>query len=361
MEKIVNRRTIPKTVLGYGVNIQKNRDNNEYYLTLPAFPNIKPNHSKSKGRTIRDAWVAVQEELDSMEKKGQKPPETYFNDPYFDNLAKKLQAINRELSKFGFCAIAEDLNEAEMRKLEKICDEIQKLSQDQIKDKSINEQIENQIVGVIIGPLRSADQRALNMVGMYMKVDHLKEFSHLVEQAYFNFFSADAISTTMVLVPVIEGLLLSWYGFDLSKGHSLPEDNQLLNFVAEQECMDNQMIHPLMVEEYIRTFVYTYKNIFHASHEEAEKKSFFNRHYIAHMMGPGKFFKRNNAYKIMLLTDLLAHIIAACKGQHDRWHTETSEFKPRSEYYRRRFEIALDFTGNSQFTFLMEHKNFCAD
>ena len=256
------------------------KNNDEYYLTLPAFPNIKPIHSKSKGRTIRDAWEAVQKELDRMEKKGEIPPKTLFHGQYHDNLAKRLYAINREISKFGFYVIAEDLNEANVSKLEKICDKIQNLSQVRLKDKNINEQIENEILEAIIDPLRSADQRALNMVGLYMKVDHLKEFSHLVEQAYFNFFSAEVISTTMVLVPVIEGLLLSWYGFDLSKGHSLPEDNQLLNFVAEQECIDNQMIHPLMVEEYIRTFVYTYKNIFHASHEEAEEKSFFNLNFV---------------------------------------------------------------------------------
>jgi hypothetical protein len=182
----------------------------------------------------------------------------------------------------------------------------------------------------------------------------------VVEQAYMAFYTFEFISLMMVLAPVIEGVLLRWTGFDPLKPDAKPGREAFLDFVAEKTCSDtSQMIHPLMVEEHIWAFANVFEKLFFAWHTDAPSSGFFNRHYMAHLMGTGDFFRRNNVVRAMLLSDLLAHIVAACNGQHERFETGTEEYEERAAYYLARAEHGLSNEGGLRYVKLMsEHKNF---
>lgn len=306
------------------------------------------------GSAIRMAWQAVTDKLNATLAGGGTAPPRPNEGTYHEGVAQRLRAVNALLVPHGYYALSEDLTGAQIANLETAAAKAKGLAS------PLPKAVEDEIVEALFDPLRGVKPRALNMVGLWMKSDTLKEFSHVVEQAYMAFYTGEMITVSMVLTPVIEGVLLRWFGFDPSKPDPKPGPQTLLNFVAEKTCSDApQMVHPLLVEENIWAFANVFERLFFSWHTDAHKSSFFNRHYIAHLMGTDDFFRRNNVVRLLLLSDLLAHIVAACDGQHDRFETENKEFEERAAYYLARAEYGLSNKGGLWYAKLMnEHKNF---
>jgi hypothetical protein len=339
-------KVYPRTVFGIPMNI--NKVGNHYIVEISEL-DIK-GRSDNKGRAIRDVFDKVKNYLKN------KPiePKSIANHEFHQNVQKRMFKVNQTLTSFGYSIIADEVSGKDMEKLEAICNSID------IKNLSDTEkdEIDDKLAVIFSNYVMNPANRALTMCSLIMKAEHIKKFSHLIEQANMSLFRGEFISTIMILIPVIEGVLLSLYGFDSNS--SKPGENQLLNKWAELEYKSNskQLPHPFMLDEYIRAFIEIWHQTVFNKHQTAKDNSYFNRHYIAHLMGEGNFYTRNNAYKLILLVDLLAYVMAICHGQHHRFSFDTGDLSyiSRWEYYKL---LALNIHDHMKYyKLIQEHLHF---
>ncbi|EGG33891.1 hypothetical protein HMPREF9412_3904 [Paenibacillus sp. HGF5] len=336
-------KTYPRSVFGIPMIIQY--VGNQYIVEVSDLGIIT--RSESKGRAIRDVFDKVREYLIT------KPiePKVIEGYDFHQNVQIRMFKANQVLTRLGFTIIADEVTENDMGLIEDICNsiDINKLSNPEKQD------IEDKLANIFSGYVMSPANRALNMNSLIMRAEHINKFSHLIEQANMSLLRGEFISTIMILIPVIEGVLLSLYGFDSSSNK--PNDNQLLNKWAELEYdhSSKQLPNPFMLDEYIRAFIDIWQHTVFNKHQTAKNNSFFNRHYISHLMGEGNFYTRNNAYKMVLLVDLLAYVMAICHGQHHRFSYNTKEksYIQRWGYYK---HLALNKHNHANYHSLMrEH------
>lgn len=338
-------KSYPRTVFGIPMYISK--EGNQYIVEISEL-DIK-GQSDNKGRAIRDVFEKVQNYL----KDRPIEPKALLQHEFHQNVQIRMFKVNQVLTRFGYSIIADEVSGKDMAELEVICNSINLNNLTDVEKYDI----ENRLAVVFSNYVMSPANRALTMSSLIMKAEHIKKFSHLVEQANMSLFRGEFISTIMILIPVVEGVLLSIYGFD--SNNNKPGENQLLNKWAELEYKYNskQLPHPFMFDEYIRAFIEIWHQTIFNKHQTAKDNSYFNRHYIAHLMGEGNFYTRNNAYKLVLLVDLLAHVMAICHGQHQRFSFDTEDqgYIRRRDYYK---SLALNFYDHRHYYQLMQEHMF---
>lgn len=318
-------KVFTKFIFGYPMLFEKKGD--QYVVKIEEL-GIKQ-QSQSRGKAIREVFEEIKEKtkLNLIE------PKKYECDlSYHNSLQIRLFKINQKITKFGFSVIAEDIKEIDMIKLENICKSIELNKNYNIRK---TQNIENKIIEIIEPYIMNPHLRALNMASLIMKTKHINRFSHIIEQSYISLFREEYIATVMILTPIIEGILLSLYGFKFTS--KKPKEHQLLNKWAElqYDYCNEKIPHPFIIDEYIRAFIDISQQTIFTKHQLARNNSYFNRNYIAHVMGDGRFYSRNNAYKLIHLIDLMAHVLASCNGEHKRYafDREDTNYKLRFHYY----------------------------
>lgn len=318
-------KVFTKYIFGYEMHFEKKAD--QYVVKIEELKIKK--QSQSRGRAIREVFDEIKEKTKNNLIQPKKSKE---NLSYHNNLQIRLFKINQKITHFGFSVIAEDINEIDIIKLENLCKKIE-ISKSYTYKNIID--IENNIIEIIEPYIIDPHLRALNMASLIMNTNHISKFSHIIEQSYISLFREEYISTVMILTPVIEGILLSLYGFNFK--NKKPKEQQLLNKWAElqYDYSNTKIPHPYIIDEYIRAFLDISEQIIFSKHQLANDYSYFNRNYIAHVMGDGNFYTRNNAYKLIHLIDLMAHVLAACNGQHNRYafNRDDVDYKIRIYYY----------------------------
>ncbi|MGL5328231.1 MAG: hypothetical protein ACRDD7_03110 [Peptostreptococcaceae bacterium] len=319
------KESFNKFVFGYPMLIEIKGD--QFVVKIEELKIKK--QSQSKGKAIREVFDEIKEKtrFDLV-----KPKRYNCELSHYNNLQVRLFKINQKIIKFGFCAILEDIKEIDLMKLEKLCEKIEFNKNYTAKQR---QNIEDEIIDILEPYIINPHLRALNMASLIMKTKYINRFSHLIEQAYISLFKEEYISTVMILTPVIEGILLSLYGFKFTS--KKPKEHQLLNKWAELQYnnSNHKIPHPFIIDEYIRAFIDISEQTIFTKHQLARDNSYFNRNYIAHVMGDGKFYSRNNAYKFINLIDLMAHVLASCTGEHMRYCFDRDDinYKMRFHYY----------------------------
>lgn len=340
-------RGFAKYVFGYPMTFDKKGD--QYIVRIDKL-GIKE-RSQSRGRAIRNVFDKIKDmiKLNIIEPKIE---DVKLNNYY--KMQSSIFKINQKLTNFGFSIIVEELDENDIRKLENICEEVDLNYNYNIYEV---EEIENKIIDIIMPYILNTEHRAFNMSSIIMNTEHINKFSHLIEQAYISLFRGEYISTVMVLIPVIEGVLLSLYGFDFSSG-SKPKENQLLNKWAELQYNYNKSsnYNQFIIDEYIRAFIDIWENTVFTKHQLAEEKLYFNRNYITHLMGEGRFYSRNNAFKLINLIDLLAQVLYACSDKDYDLDIKNSDYKLRAFYYESLFNKQI--LNKVEYHILNGHENF---
>ncbi len=319
-----------RSVFGYKINIIENKnEENIFYKASIDELDIKSS-SQDIGRAIVEVFNQVKTKL---KKAPIEPKIDNDNLNYFKSLQVRMFKINQKITSYGFSVIVDDIQEADMQKLELICKEINLNDNCRIEK---SKEIEDKIANVMSRYIFSPNIRALNMTSLIINTPHICKFSHLIEQAYISLFRGEYISTVMTLFSVIEGTLLSISNFDINNNKQ--KEKKLINNWAklQYDIKKPQMPHPYIIDEYIRAFIDIWEQIFFSNQSSAEENFYFNRHYIAHLMGKGNFYSRNNAFKLVILVDLLAHVLASCNGTHNRFEFDLNDekYKIREKYYK---------------------------
>lgn len=345
------REEFSKYVFGYKVYVEKLEGKDAYVAKINEL-GIE-GKAQNKGRAIRQVFEKISNNL----KVGIiEPKKQNIKNEDHNILQNRILKVNQKITNLGFCVVEEDITLNELDNLELICENIDLNYNYSVEE---IENIENEIAEVIKGNILSAEKRAYKMAFMIMKAEHISKFSHLIEQAYISFFREEYISTIMTLVPVIEGVLLSLYGFNSSEKNK-PKVEKLLNKWAELQyiCKSQQVYHQIMIDEYIRAFIDICQQTVFSAHESSEKNLYFNRHYIAHLMGCGKFYSRNNAFKFITLVDLLTYVLASCNTEYSKFEIDLDDesYLLRKKYYQNLYESSRE--DKLKHSLLKEHTNF---
>lgn len=148
--------------------------------------------------------------------------------------------------------------------------------------------------------------RALQNIGRIRHFSAFKEFSRLVEAATLCYYRGNYASSYLTLVPVIEGIILRWSGYQ-GIGEK-PEFDEIRKFFGNpyvrQPCPGNPLFHYVFCkacDKIINDHLYqpSQRGMAHAE---------FNRHQASHLLRDTTFATRENCIRLFLLLDTMAEI-----------------------------------------------------
>lgn len=186
--------------------------------------------------------------------------------------------------------------------------------------------------------------RALQNVGRIRHFGAFKEFSHFVEAATLCYYRGNYASSYLTLVPVIEGVILRWSGYQGMGGK--PEFEEIRRFFGNahvrQPCPGNPLFHDVFCracDKIINDHLYK-----PSQHGAAYAE--FNRHQASHMLRDATFATKENCIRLFLLLDTMAEIYlyeTCCDDP--RWYLKDENTRREITLYRA-LQIATA-TGNS--------------
>lgn len=321
----------PKTIFGYPIDFHP--QGQSFRAELPDFPDLTLPPSESKGRIIRDAWDAVLEEMGRLRAEGEDLPPTEYAGSHQEEVSRDSLVMNRRLVYLGYYASPMEITQPEMGALQSVVEDVDPTRPLSDLDQAEFYWLEHEIHDEIQAHIMSAANRAKFVQSLWMETPHLKQFSHLVEDAFVSANRGSLISTVLTLLPVFEGVLSTWWRAETGNDRH-PSFNTLKNFLAERRhAVAPTMVHPIFTEEHIWALC----NVLHAHvwgpMDEANLVGFLNRHYAFHLPGTGRFFRPFNTSRLILLSDLLAQVVAACCGTHGSFTYPSDEYEDRRQFY----------------------------
>lgn len=167
-------------------------------------------------------------------------------------------------------------------------------------------QAENQLLLLIENMTLEPRIRALQNIGRIRHFAAFKEFARFVEAATLCYYRGNYASSYLTLVPVIEGIILRWSGYQ-GVGEK-PDFEEIRKFFGNphvrQPCPGNPLFHDVFCkacDKIINDHLYQPSQCGTAYAE-------FNRHQASHLLRDTTFATRENCIRLFLLLDTMAEI-----------------------------------------------------
>lgn len=211
-------------------------------------------------------------------------------------------------------------------------------------------QAENQLLLLIENMTLEPRIRALQNIGRIRHFPAFKEFAHLVEAATLCYYRGNYASSYLTLVPVIEGIILRWSGYQ-GVGEK-PEFEEIRKFFGSahvrQPCPGNPLFHDVFCkacDKIINDHLYR-------PSQSGTAYAEFNRHQASHLLRDTTFATRENCIRLFLLLDTMAEIYLYETNCNDpRWNLTNEDTRREVTLYRAlQIETAL---GNSPESILL--------
>lgn len=226
--------------------------------------------------------------------------------------------INAELSKYAlvFPVYGTDAEAKEVRQL--------------LKDTPPKVEEASKIVYAAIMQPR---MRALQLVGRFMKIPLFAEFAYFIDSATVAYYRGNVAAAFLTLVPIIEGIILRWYGFPTTICKK-PDYEKTKKFIGRSLYRQPVPLMPNFVESYVETANEILVNHLYKNSESGAAHDDFNRHLALHMLDNKNFYSHDNVMRAFLLLDLLSEIYICEKRIVDpRWGTKKTEEAPHEKAY----------------------------
>ncbi|MEA1062317.1 hypothetical protein [Erwinia sp. HR93] len=165
---------------------------------------------------------------------------------------------------------------------------------------------EAQTISFIDSIIMDTRLRALQQQGRFEAFSAFKPLARYIEAAALAFYSGNVISAFLTLVPVIEGIILRWSGYQ--QGGKKLSFADLRTFFARGHQRQPLPGNPLFYDVFSRVCAQIIDN--HLFHPTGAGVSYagFNRHLAAHMLSDGDFATRDNCVRLFLLLDLMSEL-----------------------------------------------------
>lgn len=196
---------------------------------------------------------------------------------------------------------------------------------------------------------------------------YLCEFSHLLERAVLHYLKGDFLSTILVGLPAVEGMLRAYCGWGPNQP-PLSKDAVKARLQSARPCVSPNR-HGLYSQRLIE---FHEKWLWSRTAQADFGLSFLNRHYVLHGLGEGRYYRAVDCNRLLLFFDLFAEIVALEQGQYDPFvPSGIPEIDRRREHYGRlsaqapsirsvlRVEpLTMHETSEMEQQFMSEHPNF---
>ncbi|MGI4737468.1 MAG: hypothetical protein ACRYG7_20065 [Janthinobacterium lividum] len=133
-------------------------------------------------------------------------------------------------------------------------------------------------------------------------------FTPLVEAAILAYYQENYISSFLTLVPVVEGLILRWMGFDGTGPEPKPDFEAVRKFVGKSCLRQPNPGNVLFHEVYVKASQGILTNHLFQSSTVGLAHANFSRHLAAHLLGNGTFATQPNCIRLFILFDALLKV-----------------------------------------------------
>lgn len=175
--------------------------------------------------------------------------------------------------------------------------------------------------------------RALQNIGRIRHFEAFKEFAHFVEAATLCYYRGNYFSSYLTLVPVIEGIILRWSGYQ-GTGEK-PEFDEIRKFFANahvrQPCPGNPLFH----EVFCRACHKIINDHLYKPSQRGTAYAEFNRHQASHFLRDTNFATRENCIRLFLLLDIMAEIyLYETHCRDPRWDLKSEDTRREVALYK---------------------------
>lgn len=222
-------------------------------------------------------------------------------------------------------------------------------------------QVEELIDG-LLGEIAFHPQFRAFFVFRSLQLQHVKEYSHLFESAVHSYYRREYLPATLTLLPAIEGVLLSYYGWQFGGQEEKPSPKQLIDrirttdFAALQAPMrDASVMFRDTLADFLQRWIYV------RTDNADFSLSFLNRHFALHGLGPQPFYRPADVHRLLLLFDLIIEFLSMPRGP---WFTFIPEDEPSLDFRRvfydqlAKGQIGIEQSIEFSRALLNQHTNF---
>lgn len=195
---------------------------------------------------------------------------------------------------------------------------------------------ENKIIDVIGNMTMHPRLRLLQQKGRIEKFEYFKPFTKLIHASTLSYFRENYISSYLTLIPVIEGIIIRWMGFEEDK--EKPDFEGIRNFFknshTRQPSPTNILFHNVYAQACDKILN---KHLFKPT-SLGKPFADFNRHIASHLLNDRTFATKQNCIRLYILIDAMTEIfLYESKISDPRFKLTDENLKPEIEIYSKVF------------------------
>lgn len=151
-----------------------------------------------------------------------------------------------------------------------------------------------------------------------------QSFTPLVEAAIIAYYQENYTSAFLTLVPVVEGLILRWSGFDGTGPESKPEFEAIRKFVGNSCLRQPNPGNVLFHDVYVKASQAILTKHLYLNSETGSAYANFSRHLAAHLLSNESFATQPNCVRLFILLDALlkVHIYETKPAKDPRFYVD---------------------------------------
>ncbi|RYJ45436.1 hypothetical protein [Flavobacterium beibuense] len=157
--------------------------------------------------------------------------------------------------------------------------------------------------------------RVLQKLGRIEKFEYFKQFGKLIDAAVLSYYRTNFISCYFTLIPLIEGIIIRWMGFQQSEVK--PEFEDVRKFFKKSALRNPNPTNILFHDVYIQICDKILNEHFYRPTTNGNAHSHFNRHVASHLLIEEEFATRQNCIRLFLLLDTMTEIYFYESGEID--------------------------------------------
>jgi hypothetical protein len=223
----------------------------------------------------------------------------------------KYKPISDAFMAYGWF-VAPFLIGAEFSVVEKTADYIAKNPPQSDQDrKDIEERIYRSLVEPVFNPAYRA-----RATWYGNQLNHMRDFNHLYEGAMFSYYKREYAQTVLSLLTALEGIMLSFYGYNIGSAAQKPNIPDLINRIKNTASRfpagDPMAIGDDMYRDTLTRFLEEW--IYKKTSQSDFTLSVLNRHYVLHGMDAGNFYRPQDVHRLILALDLVIEFLSFQQG-----------------------------------------------
>jgi len=191
---------------------------------------------------------------------------------------------------------------------------------------------ETEIMSLVEKAVLDPRVRVLQKKGRFEHFVPFKEFVSFIEAATLCYFRGNYLSSCLTLVPVVEGIVLRWMGYD-GTGKK-PGFENLRKFFSKSHVRQPCPANPLFHEVYSKACHNILNLHLYKPSQVGSAYSNFNRHVAAHLLNNSQFATKENCIRLFLLLDIMSELYCYETYCYDpRFNTSSEDMFVELHFY----------------------------